>query len=513
MICNKNNKKEFGDFQTPLALAIRATALVSELYGVPGLVVEPTCGVGAFLCAATEQWGDAAHYVGYEINAEYIQQAQRTIQLHTITFHHRDFFSENWRENLHSERENILILGNPPWVTNSALSQLGSQNFPKKTNFQGMRGLDARTGKANFDIAEWIILQLLDALPADGTLAMLCKTMTARKVLRHIWRTRGGLEDSRLFRIDARAAFDVAVDACLFTTSVRPSNERIATIYSDLDLRTKEKTFGFVYGDLVSDLDAYCRHEYLDGGTSIYTWRSGVKHDASSVMEFTREDDFYRNGLNEKVRLEEKFIYPLLKSSDLGNGRAEARKYVLIPQMHTGDDTANIKNDAPQTWDYLIRHEEIFARRQSSIYRNRPPFSVFGIGAYSFAPWKVAISGLYKTFSFIVVPPVNGRPVMLDDTCYALSCRTEEEARLLGELLNSTPAIEFLCSLVFTDSKRPITVDVLRRISILALAQRLGKVVKYSSVASTVTNATNDPQLFLLMENIKTQEATSTLSH
>jgi hypothetical protein len=318
------------------------------------------------------------------------------------------------------------------------------------------------------------------------------------------------LTDSRLFRIDAKAAFDVAVDACLFTTSVRPSNERNATIDTDLDLRTKEKIFGFVDGDLVSDLDTYHQHKYLDGGTSIYTWRSGVKHDASSIMEFAREGDFYRNGLDEKIHLEEKYIYPLLKSSDLGNGRTAARKYVLIPQTHTGDDTANIENDAPQTWDYLTRHEKIFAKRQSSIYRNRPPFSVFGIGAYSFAPWKVAISGLYKKFTFVVVPPVNGRPVMLDDTCYALSCQTEEEARLLCELLNSEPAMEFLRSLVFTDSKRPITVDVLRRISILALAQHLGKTANYAAILSADAAASSDKQLYLLMEDAKNSESTTT---
>ena len=78
----------------------------------------------------------------------------------------------------------ILVIGNPPWVTNSDLGQLGSNNLPTKTNFQGLRGFDARTGKSNFDISEWILVRLIEALPPDGAIAMLCKTMTARKVLR-----------------------------------------------------------------------------------------------------------------------------------------------------------------------------------------------------------------------------------------------------------------------------------------------------------------------------------------
>ena len=50
------------------------------------------------------------------------------------------------------ENCDILILGNPPWVTNSELSSLNSNNLPKKTNFKELNGLDAITGKGNFDI-------------------------------------------------------------------------------------------------------------------------------------------------------------------------------------------------------------------------------------------------------------------------------------------------------------------------------------------------------------------------
>ena len=91
-----------------------------------------------------------------------------------------------------------------PWVTNSDLGQLGSSNLPKKTNFQGLRGFDARTGKSNFDIAEWMLIRLIEALPSTGAIAMLCKTITARKVLRHFWKTDDGRENCHLFHIDAR---------------------------------------------------------------------------------------------------------------------------------------------------------------------------------------------------------------------------------------------------------------------------------------------------------------------
>jgi hypothetical protein len=148
---------------------------------------------------------------------------------------------------------------------------------------------------------------------------------------------------------------------------------------------------------------------------------------------------------------------------------------VIVPQKSTGDDTRSIRTLAPRTWDYLISHAEKLDQRKSSIYTNRPRFCVFGVGEYSFAEWKVAISGMYNNSRFVVVPPHHGKPVILDDTCYSIACSCEEECRLIGELLNSETCQKFLRSMVFLDSKRPITVDVLRRISIVALATRLGR--------------------------------------
>ena len=63
---------------------------------------------------------------------------------------------------------------------------------------------------------------------------------------------------------------------------------------------------------------------------------------------------------------------------------------------------------------------------------------------------------------------------MLDDTCYSLACDSEEEAVYLKSLLDSDPAQEFYASILFPDAKRPVTVDLLRRLDLLALARLLG---------------------------------------
>ncbi|MGO9136232.1 MAG: SAM-dependent methyltransferase [Syntrophales bacterium] len=495
-------KKEYGDFQTPESLATRVVSLVNELFGTPEIVIEPTVGLGAFLKASAERWGENSDYIGYEINKAYVDLARKSLRQFGVQILHRDFFNEDWRCNVaQSSKNRILVIGNPPWVTNSDLGQLGSKNLPHKSNFQGLRGFDARTGKSNFDIAEWMLIQLIEAIPSNGAIAMLCKTMTARKVLRHFWKTDGGREGSRLFHIDAKADFNVAVDACLFFATGKRTDERVAMVYSDLDTASASTRFGFVAGDLVCDIDVYQAHKRLDGGSTTYTWRSGVKHDAAKVMELTRNGQILINGFGEAVKIEEDYVFPLLKSSDLGNGRIVIRRAVLVTQRHTGDDTTEIEQRAPKTWEYLMRHKDILDGRKSSIYRDRPRFSVFGIGPYSFAPWKVAISGLYKNMSFVVVPPCDKRPVMVDDTCYSIPCQSKKEADLLFELLSSVEAKAFLKSLVFADSKRPITIDVLRRISFVELARSLGKLdeLKYFVHSQSAGDAT-ELQLSLLME-------------
>jgi hypothetical protein len=108
------------------------------------------------------------------------------------------------------------------------------------------------------------------------------------------------------------------------------------------------------------------------------------------------------------------------------------------------------------------------------IYEKRPRFSVFGIGEYTFAPWKVAVSGFYKSCRFEVVGSCGRKPVVLDDTCYFIPCASETEASFICGLLNSDLARRFVRSLVFYDAKRPITIDVLNRIDLKRLAEKLG---------------------------------------
>ncbi|MDO8588097.1 MAG: class I SAM-dependent methyltransferase [Armatimonadota bacterium] len=475
---NRTERAEYGDFQTPQKLAETVCRLLAESVPYAATIIEPTCGVGNFLFAALKSFPGAQRAIGADINPQYIAKARQRAELESqpIELVQADFFAAEWPRTLLDCAEPILVVGNPPWVTNTHLSKLGSDNTPQKSNESGLSGYEAISGKSNFDISEWMLVRLLDWLNGrNAVLAMLCKTTVARKVLAYAWRSGIQLQSASMRLFDAQESFGVSVDACLLVCTLAPGSCcDTCAVFPSLSERNAASKIGYQDGNLVADVDKYMRWRGLSG-PELYRWRSGVKHDCSAVMELRPLGSIYINGLHEKVEIEPDCLFPLFKSSDIANGRiVKPKRYVLVTQTKVGEDTRAIERFAPKTWSYLQTHASRLDSRRSTIYAKQPRFAVFGIGDYSFAPWKVAVSGLYKRLAFHVIPSFEGKPSMLDDTCYFLSCDSEEEAAYLKSLLDSDPAREFYSSFLFPDSKRPVTVDLLRRLDLLALAHILG---------------------------------------
>ena len=473
MFMQTKRKIEFGDFQTPDVLCRSVCDLLCSLGVSPKSIVEPTCGKGSFLRASVNAFPQCNIALGFEINPEYARTAGNVQRARVYC---ENFFEKNWPATLDDLPELILVIGNPPWVTNSAVGSLHGTNLPTKSNFQRLNGFDALTGKSNFDISEWMLQHLLQWLSGrSAVLAMLCKTMVARKVLQHSWRSRLPIRKSAMYAIDASEYFGASVDACLLVCVLESrAHSQECAIHPNLQARKPDSVFSLRNGILVANSKTIGKTDHLHGVSPI-KWRSGIKHDCARVMELHPENTgIFKNGLGKSVKLESDFLYPMLKSSELMKPQPVPSRYMLVTQQSIGEDTSPIERTAPRTWRYLESHEIHLNKRASTIYRNRPRFSVFGVGPYAFAPWKVAISGFYKRLHFQSIGPIRGKPVVFDDTCYFLPCRTEEDARLLTNLLNSEPAMEFFNSLIFWDAKRPITADILGRLNLTALSAQAG---------------------------------------
>lgn len=449
---------QYGDFQTPLELA---ESCISKLaISEKSRILEPTCGRGSFLQAAKNLYPEVERK-GIEISKEYAEQASEFGDIVTADVFAFEFERLPWEK-----RGRIYVIGNPPWVTASDLKRMGSTNIPTKSNFKGVRGFDAILGGSNFDICEFIILQMIHTFSNEPmTLGMLCKTQVVRNVIEYAAKHNFPIENARIYRIDAKKWFNAAADACFFVMDSDPSTigDYRCLEYESLDASEPLKTFGYVSGRLVSDTEAYEANKDIDG-TSPVQWRSGIKHDASKVYELKEVDGEILSSEGDVFESSDEAIYPLMKSSDLARGNRDCGKWVIVPQKELGADTEALKETSPKVWEYLNKHSEMLNSRQSSIYVGKPRFSIFGIGDYTFAPYKVAISGLYKEPSFQLIGTESGKPVMFDDTCYMLSFETSETAAVVWAILEGQECKNLINSLYFRDAKRPITKKLLQRI-------------------------------------------------
>ena len=212
--CESN--AEYGDFQTNRYLTnLIATKIHSE-GNSPKVVIEPTCGKGHFILAVLGTFDTVEKIYGIEIQKKYIWQTKFNIldfflnnpdkKRPEIQIVHSSIFDFNYQSIKESigEKE-LLIIGNPPWVTNSALSAMDSQNLPQKSNFKQHKGLDAMTGKGNFDIAEYITIDLLRNFGHyRGNMAFLVKNTVIKNIVYDIPKLKLPIANLKKQNIDSK---------------------------------------------------------------------------------------------------------------------------------------------------------------------------------------------------------------------------------------------------------------------------------------------------------------------
>ncbi|GHV11088.1 restriction endonuclease NspV [Fibrobacterales bacterium] len=466
---------EYGDFQTNRTLSLAITNYLFSKNINPQILIEPTCGKGSFILSALQTFNSLEQVFGIEIQETYLWELKfelleyflknKTANKPEIHLYHHNIFDFDFQQiNKQINGRELLVIGNPPWVTNATLSTLNSKNLPTKSNFKNVKGIDAITGKGNFDIGEYIALNMLDLFAKEkGNFAFLIKNSVIKNIVYEQKRNNYPISNLEKHIINAQKEFGAAVDASLFVCKFNTTPEWTAKEFDFYSSKSRV-TLGWVNNKFASDTEKYKKYQQFDG-VCPFEWRQGIKHDCAKVMELERIDGGFKNALNEEFELEEDLVYGILKSSDLQVDNIDTpRKYTIVTQKKIGQETKSILAKLPKTRDYLERHKNYFLQRKSSIYNGKPMYSIFGVGDYSFKPYKVAISGLYKQTKFTLVQP-NGTVLLLDDTCYFIGFDTLEEAQAVQSSLNNPEIQEFIESFMFTDSKRAITKELLMRIN------------------------------------------------
>jgi len=441
-----------GDYQTPSPLAIEVAHLVRRrLPFEPELVVEPTCGEGSIAVAAAQAF-PFARIAGYELDAGKVEHLQSSSLMPlNLTATVANFFEVDWSTQLTVDR--CVVVGNPPWVAVSRLGELGSTNRPTVSLKLGHSGIENKLGASNFDIAEYMTLVLAACLAAKehGAVALLLKATAVRRLAVQLQAVRP--TDIYFFRIDGRKHFNISVPCGLLYFDFRVSGAEPAYLeYESFDAAAPSRQLVIRGRQLVAPAAGV--EPFISG----QKFRSGVKHDAAEVLELTRGEGAFVNKRGERVDLPAAAVFPLVKSAGLGQPPVKA---LVVPPSGLANYAGAAQMPHEPLLHYLQQNKAVFERRKSSVYAKIGEFAVFGIGPYSFQPWKVAISAFSKTPTFYVVGPQCGRPVLFDDTVYFLAFDSREDAEKAFTKLMSTEAQAALTARIFKEDMRSVKAKVL----------------------------------------------------
>lgn len=475
---------ELGDYQTPANLADKVVKLLSNDHTKYTNIIEPTFGCGSFIMAIINHLPSVQSINGCELNKHHYRATMTKLSQVSnkrVNFNLQcaNIFNIDLN-NLFEKHAHNLVIGNPPWITVSALSTMESNKIPKHHHLKGLSGFDALTGKANLDLSEYITLMLmnkLNQLSKSSTLALLVKGSVSRNILKYLPKSNLHPSSFKIYLLNAKQYFHVDVNACLlvvrFNKFVR-HNTQEANVYNLNDPKHLLYKFGWCNHNFVSNVITYQRFYKYDRKT-IWRWRSGVKHDASKIMDLKEIRGKYINGAHELVPIENDLVYPLIKGSDVNKQKIHNfyHNYVIITQKKIGQSTQYIKQKDPKTWKYLMDHINVFKNRKSSVYKHADQFAMFGIGKYSFLPYKVAVASMYKQPFFSILVPKNHKPAMTDDTVYFIGFKRYIDAVIFASVMNSDLVKYLLRTLTFNDAKRPYTKSILERVDVLAILDSL----------------------------------------
>ncbi|WP_299267621.1 N-6 DNA methylase [Halorientalis sp.] len=491
-VVSREVRLALGEYYTPRGVAdLALDALPAPVTDTS--VLDPGCGLGVFLTAtldrkraawtgSREEFLDAAvaSVVGIDVSPVAIKSA--TLAYCVALFDeleatNRDRFAVpvfltdalgltrddgiDFRGDSLDPQFDALV-GNPPWIPWERLAERlknrWRERYVQPLDLQPHEGVAARLGHSNDDVSvpfAWTCVHRY--LRAGGAAAFVLKRDLMRgpagAVLR---RLRVGDRSLALRDVQDLSALDpfpaVGANAAVYAlkADAEPSFPVPATVWTpgdgeaDFDSGATLRTSVASTATEVVPLDpddpttAWLRAdaERAALGTCSHEIRHGLKDDANAVFGLDRTE------LN---RLEPGPVFPYLKSRHVRKWGLTGHDLRLIPQEQAGEDNeAWLRERYPKTYDYLTGNRERLADRSSSWLDRGPFYSVFGLGAYTWADYKVAWCRLGFKPDFTVVSTrddsdLGEKQAIPGDHYMFIATDDRREAHFLCALLNAAP--------------------------------------------------------------------------
>ena len=209
-------------------------------------------------------------------------------------------------------------------------------------------------------------------------------------------------------------------------------------------------------------------------GQSDYTAHAGVYTGGANAVYWVEIVDKKPDGLViisnitegakrevERVQtaIESDLLYPLLRGRDVKKWKAEPTAYIIMaqdPVKRRGIDESDMKTKHPKTYIYLKRFEKTLRERAAfkryftrkdkksgRITETGPFYSMFDVGNYAFAPYKVVWTRV-ANIEAAVVSEKDGKSIIPQETITLVALNNEQEAHYLCAMINSSP-FQYAC--------------------------------------------------------------------
>ncbi|MFX1250816.1 MAG: Eco57I restriction-modification methylase domain-containing protein [Promethearchaeota archaeon] len=143
--------------------------------------------------------------------------------------------------------------------------------------------------------------------------------------------------------------------------------------------------------------------------------------------------------------VEEEAVYHLLRGRDIAPWQVKLSNLtILVPHPREKPGIAfslsNLQEYLPYTYNYLSQFESLLRKRSG--YKkylkssSRPFYSIYNIGAYTFAPFKVVWREQAK--QFVVAPLIDAANIIPDHKLMLVAVKSAEEAFFLTGVLNTS---------------------------------------------------------------------------
>ncbi|WP_135853565.1 DNA methyltransferase family protein [Halorussus salinus] len=360
------------------------------------------------------------------------------------------------------------LVGNPPWIPWSRLPERVKACWrdrdadPDAPDLLPHDGAASRLGFANDDVSLPFVWTCIDRYLTDGggasfVLKRAVSKGPAGKLLRTLRVGDRPLALERVHDFNGLRPFgeEVGANAAVYalradadhefpveTTSWTKSEETdrapdFATREAMARSLDREET-ALVPVDEAEPASAWVRAdaERAALGDCAHEIRHGVKDDAQAVFSIDRE---------RVADLENEFVYPYVKSRHVVKYGLFGHELRLVPLRKANEDNeAELREECPNTYDYLESRRDELEARSSSWLDKGPFYNVFGLGEYTWSEYKVAWCRLGFKPHFAVVSTVEDddlgeKQVVPGDHFMFVAADSEEEAHFLCALLNSAP--------------------------------------------------------------------------